>query len=190
MQILTPDWLHETLHCNRIPHWNRHFACEKWWCIAMPPARWRRALHLIPIVPYPWAGTQLLHLSAPLVCVKHSRCKASAGVNPNSGHPKEIPLRGTGRTFIHWAFYLTAIRRGMSCNHSHTGNSVRTKITIKRDISMWCFPSDCMYLAQEREISVNTATGLCSSGCMGPWWHRPLRSSICMKSWYAQVSHN
>lgn len=106
----------------------------------MPPARWRRALHLIPIVPYPWAGTQLLHLSAPLVCVKHSRCKASAGVNPNSGHPKEIPLRGTGRTFIHWAFYLTAIRRGMSCNHSHTGNSVRTKITIKRDIGMWCFP--------------------------------------------------
>lgn len=65
-----------------------HCELEKWGCVAVLPEHGRRAPHLRKIVPYHWAGTQLLKLiSAPLVCVKHSRCMASAGVNPHSGHP-------------------------------------------------------------------------------------------------------
>src|SRR3712207_8798038 len=48
----------------------------------------------------PSRGAAVESLIQPLGCVKHSRCAASAGANPNSGHATEAPGRGTGRAFV------------------------------------------------------------------------------------------
>lgn len=98
---------------------------------AGPLEPWRRVAHLSGCSLLLGRDPLLDALSEPLVCVKHRRCTARAGGNPNSGHPRELPGRGTGRAFIRWASCPTALRRRMNRNHSHTENSVRIKITIK-----------------------------------------------------------